>query len=62
MGYSPWGCKEADTTEWLTHTPLTHEAPRSVRFTKIESRMRGPGGGGGDEESVFNGDSLSLGR
>ena len=19
-GYSPWGCKEADTTEWLTHT------------------------------------------
>ena len=19
MGYSPWGCKESDTTEWLTH-------------------------------------------
>ena len=19
-GYSPWGCKELDTTEWLTHT------------------------------------------
>ena len=21
-GYSPWGCKESDTTEWLTHTIL----------------------------------------
>ena len=21
-GYSPWGCKESDTTEQLTHTPL----------------------------------------
>ena len=20
VGYSPWGCKESDTTEWLTHT------------------------------------------
>ena len=20
VGYSPWGCKELDTTEWLTHT------------------------------------------
>ena len=20
MGYSPWGCKESDTTEQLTHT------------------------------------------
>ena len=19
-GYSPWGCKEVDMTEWLTHT------------------------------------------
>ena len=19
-GYNPWGCKEWDTTEWLTHT------------------------------------------
>ena len=29
-GYSPWVCKESDTTEWLTHTqhagqPLLHE-------------------------------------
>ena len=70
---SPWGCKEADTTEWLTHTHHLHEVPRSVRFTKIESRMGGPGGRGGDEECFpansrcsqlciwlhFNGDSLS---
>ena len=21
-GYSPWGCKESDTTDWLTHTGL----------------------------------------
>ena len=21
MGYSPWGCKESDSTEGLTHTP-----------------------------------------
>ena len=21
VGYSPWGCKEADMTEWLTHAP-----------------------------------------
>ena len=20
LGYSPWGCKESDMTEWLTHT------------------------------------------
>ena len=19
VGYGPWGCKESDTTEWLTH-------------------------------------------
>ena len=22
VGYSPWGCKELDTTEWLTLTEL----------------------------------------
>ena len=26
MGYSPWGCKESDTTEQLTHTH-THTHP-----------------------------------
>ena len=20
VGYCPWGCKDAETTEWLTHT------------------------------------------
>ena len=47
---SPWGCKEADTTEWLTHTHHLHEVPRSVRFTKIESRM----GDQGVEEGMKN--------
>ena len=23
MGYGPWGCKESDTTEQLTHTSLS---------------------------------------
>ena len=24
MSNSPWGCKESDTTEQLTHTPLIY--------------------------------------
>ena len=45
-GYSPWGCKELDTTEWLTHTHthtennlswlgswLSHHAPTTQSFT-----------------------------
>ena len=33
VDYSPWGCKELDTTEQLTHTasPGKPEVPRSVR-------------------------------
>ena len=27
MGYSTWGCKELDTTEQLTLSPLFHRAP-----------------------------------
>ena len=26
-GYSPWGCKELDTTEWLTHTHKNFSKP-----------------------------------
>ena len=26
MGYSPWGCKESDTTEQLTHILYKSEA------------------------------------
>ena len=29
VGYSPWGCKELDMTEWLTHTHTqTHSHPQ----------------------------------
>ena len=24
VGYSPWGCKESDTTERLTHTHIIY--------------------------------------
>ena len=30
VGYSPWGHKELDTTEWLTHTIVTSEHPISL--------------------------------
>ena len=34
VAYSPQGCKEADTTEWLTHTHThTHETLRSTRVS-----------------------------
>ena len=29
-GYSPWGCKELDTTEWLTHTHIYHQIPKNI--------------------------------
>ena len=30
VGYSPWGHKESDTTEWLTHTPLQKELEKQA--------------------------------
>ena len=40
VGYSPWGRKESDTTEWLTHTHThthahthTHTVPLLARLT-----------------------------
>ena len=33
VGYSPWGCKESDTTEWLsTHT---HRMVRRVQLSMV---------------------------
>ena len=32
MGYSPWGLKEWDTTEWLTHTH-THTHTHTLTHT-----------------------------
>ena len=36
MGYSPWGCKELDTTECLTHTHTveTKNIKQSVKQNK----------------------------
>ena len=36
VGYSPWGCKESDMTEWLTHT---HTHTHSI-CGKIKRRKR----------------------
>ena len=30
VGYSPWGCKESDMTERLTHTPLILLRPSGI--------------------------------
>ena len=30
MGYSPWGCKESDMTEWLTHTHTLAEVVETL--------------------------------
>ena len=34
MGYSPWGCKELDTTEWLIHM---HTGPSQAMKAKIRA-------------------------
>ena len=35
VGYSPWGCKESDMTERLTHTGLFHRVISEV-FTFLK--------------------------
>ena len=40
IGYSPWGCKESDTTEWLhTHTH-THTHTQVVQMVKKPPAMQ----------------------
>ena len=34
-GYSPWGCKELDTTKPLTHTHMTHSSPQWETWGEI---------------------------
>ena len=51
VGYSPWGCKESDTTEWLsahthTHTRIhTHTQVVFVVMARSSKSGRGPGTG-----------------
>ena len=35
VGYSPWGCKESDMTEWLTHTHVS--TGRNAGFKLLEA-------------------------
>ena len=39
MGYSPWGCKEADTTEWLTLSLFTVRMSSCQRTDRIRSTI-----------------------
>ena len=43
--YSPWGCKELDTTEWLTQS---RNAGAMEDVGLISGSGRSPGGGNGD--------------
>ena len=52
-GYSPWGEKKLDTTEWLTHTH-THN-----HFTTKITRLH-PGGSDGKASAYNSGDSGSI--
>ena len=37
VGYSPWGHKELDTTEWLTHTHIlnVHTCVLCTKFSSL---------------------------
>ena len=39
VGYSPWGCKEADTTEWLTLSLFTVRMSSCQRTDRIQSTI-----------------------
>ena len=47
MGYSPWGCKESDTTEQLTYTSLflvpriSDSFEKTLMLGKTEGKRRG---------------------
>ena len=34
-GYSPWGCKESDTTEWLSTAQHIHMVKYKIRLSKV---------------------------
>ena len=39
-GYSPWGCKESDATEWLTHTQTDKQTDRHRGEKRIIKRIK----------------------
>ena len=57
MGYSPWGHKESDLTERLTHTHThTHTHTSSSLLNSVAPRGAGPrlvGGQGQGADSAF---------
>ena len=48
VGYSPWGCKESDTTEWLsTSTHVSRiNLPKSTQRDRVEREGKGIQDGG----------------
>ena len=62
MGYSPWGCKESDTTERLsvcarthTHRHLNKDDSKTQSPHRISAhRIFHPGGGGGRDMKQMN--------
>ena len=56
-GYSPWGCKESDTTEWLTHIGNTHTHTHTHTHTQATFHMDFPGGSVVKNPSTSAGDS-----
>ena len=38
VGYSPWGCKESDTTKWLTHTQALLSLS-SCLYSEMDTKM-----------------------
>ena len=46
VGYSPWGCKELDTTEWLTHTHTHTHIHNGLSYRHLTYWLTNPGATG----------------
>ena len=42
MGYRPWGCKESDTTEALTHKGDESRKKKTKNLSKLAEQIKGP--------------------
>ena len=47
MGYSPWGCKESDTTEWSSTRKENFASGQEERMSKDQARRTEMAAGGG---------------
>ena len=39
-GYSPWGCKESDMTERLTHTHIIKQKVNNTKYKQIKQQTQ----------------------